>query len=422
MRKITIKGPNETVYEYHTKDGLTVFIWPNKFDNEVALNLGVKYGSIHTSFEVKNQIIKVPNGTAHFLEHIKFNESKDKTAHDYYFNHGSYVNAYTTYDHTLYEVISQNSVEEDLKHLIYFVYNPFFTEELIEKEKPIIIEESKSVLDNPYNISYEKLTNNLYIESNRKNLITGKEEDIKKINIDDINNVFNNYYHPRNMFLVICGNVNPNKIIDIIEEEMAKYSFKKYSNPKWLCNKEPNKVHKKLDEIKVNVAMPKLMMGIKIPLTNLKDFNKREVLAYSKMLLDMNFGPLSLFNEYLINQDLKDDITYYPSYEEDHLIITFEVSSKYPSKVLDLIIDKFKHLKVNEKDFNRKMKSYIANSILGYESGMEVAVTIIRDYIRFAKITSNYPQIIKKYNIKDMRKIRKHINCNIYSAIILLPR
>lgn len=421
MKKITIKGPDEEVYEHITKNGLKVFIWPNACSNEVSLTLTVKYGSIHTNFSVDNKKYQVPIGTAHFLEHIKFNESSNVTAHDYFYTHGSYVNAYTTYDHTSYEVTCNKDIEDNLKHLLFFVYNDYFTKPLIEKEKPIIVEESKMVLDNPYNKGYQALSNNLYINSNRKYLITGEEKDINNINKEDVINVFNNYYHPSNMFLVVCGNVNVNTIINVIDDFMLSNCFNKYKNPIWLNKKEPLKVKKINDEINVNVSMAKLMLCIKLPITNFKNYEKIKTLNLLNLLFDMNFGSTSIFNEYLVNKDLKDELYYYVSYEEENIIINFEVSTKYPSKVLDLILNKFKNLDINEEDFNRKIKASIAGSILGFEDVISVN-NILRSFcIKYDKIIDNYPDIIKSLSIKDLKNIKNCLNNYVYTSMVLMP-
>ena len=121
MKQINIIAAKEIIYEHTLKNGLKVYIWPYKKNEEISLSLTVKYGSIHTKFKVNNKVITVPNGMAHFLEHIKFNESKDVTAHDYFYKMGSYTNAYTTYDHTSYEVICNNNLKDNLNHLLYFL-------------------------------------------------------------------------------------------------------------------------------------------------------------------------------------------------------------------------------------------------------------------------------------------------------------
>jgi predicted Zn-dependent peptidase len=422
MKKITIKGPNEVIYEEKLENGLRVFIWPKNYSNEVSLTLTVKYGSIHTDFDFNNQVYKVPKGTAHFLEHIKFNESNNKTAHDYFYAHGSYVNAYTTYDHTSYDVTCNKDYKENLKHLLTFVYNPFFTKELTEKEKPIIIEESKMVLDNPYNKGYQKLANNFYINSNRQYLITGKEEDILKITKEDTANVYNHYYHPANMFLTICGNVDIDEMMNTVEEFMLSHPMGSYTKPTLITKEEPLKVKKINNEISVNVAMSKLMLNIKLLKKGFKDFSKIRLLNSLRLLMDMNFGSTSLFDEYLLNKDLKDEFYYYVSIEEDVIVISFEVSTKYPNKVLELILNKFKKLDINEEDFNRKIKSFIANSIMGFEDVNEVSTTIISNIIKYDQIIDDYLTIIKSINIQDLKTIKSRLNNFVYSSMILKPK
>ena len=422
MKKITIKGPNEVIYEHITKNGLRVFIWPNEKNNEVSLTLTVKYGSIHTKFKVDNNIYEVPKGTAHFLEHIKFNESNETTAHDYYSSHGSYVNAYTTYDHTSYEVTCNNNIEDNLKHLLFFVYNGFFTKSLIEKEKPIIVEESKMVLDNPYNKGYQALSNNLYFNNNRKYLITGEEKDINSIDIKDVENVFNNFYHPKNMFLTICGNVDINNIINVVDDFMLSQTFKEYTDPIWINEKEPFKVKKINDSINANVSMAKLMISIKIPLSNFKDYDKIHTLNLLNLLFDINFGSTSLFNEYLVNKDLKDEFYYYLSYEEEYLIINFEISSKYPNKVLDLVLNKYRNLEVNKDDFKRKIKASLASLILGFEDVNEVNSLIRGNYVKYGKIIDDYPEIVNSLTINDLNNINNCLKEYVYTSMILLPK
>ena len=76
MKEIVIKGLDEKIYEHETKEGLKIYIWQNTKLKGSYMTLSVPYGSIHTHFKVGNKTFKVPNGTAHFLEHIKFMEQK----------------------------------------------------------------------------------------------------------------------------------------------------------------------------------------------------------------------------------------------------------------------------------------------------------------------------------------------------------
>jgi predicted Zn-dependent peptidase len=106
MEKIEIKGLKETIYTDTCKNGLKVYVWVNEKVKSTFMSLSVKFGSINTEFSYNGTDIQVPNGTAHFLEHVKFNEKDGSTAHDYFKKLGSDVNAFTTFEYTSYIVLN----------------------------------------------------------------------------------------------------------------------------------------------------------------------------------------------------------------------------------------------------------------------------------------------------------------------------
>lgn len=421
MKEIKIKGANEIIYEHKCKNGLMVYIWPYNLSEEIYCTLTVKYGSVHTKFKSRNKEYTVPNGMAHFLEHIKFNEAKDVTAHDYFYKMGTYTNAYTTYDHTSYEVVCHNNIKDNLTHLLYFVLNPYFTKGLIQKEKPIIIEESKMVLNNPYNQGYKTLMNNVYKVNNKRNLITGEKDDIKSITIDDVKTVFDNFYHPENMFLTVTGKVNPFEIEKIVDEYFDNTSKSKYLKPEVILPKEPNDIVKDSEEIKTTVTKDKLFLAVKIPKKQYKGIPDIRLRILFNILLSINFGTTSEFNEYLIQNNLVDDISYMSTVEEEHIIIIFEVSSSYPKQIVKMIKEKLTKLDFDKDDFNRKNKTFIAASILGYEDATEVNSDIRADIIKYGKVIDNIQDVFNSLNPEEGDNIIKKMKKYDITCVYLKP-
>ena len=421
MKEIIIKNVDEKVYEHTCASGLKVYIWTYPFCEETNLTLTVKYGSIHTKFKVDGKEISVPNGIAHFLEHIKFNEKKDVSAHEWFNKIGSYVNAYTTYDHTCYEVICSQNIEDNLKHLLKFVYNPYFTKGLIAKEKPIIIEEASMSLDNPYNVGYKELLKNLYFNNNKKYLVTGEKEDIKSITYDDVINVFDNFYHPENMFLIVTGNVNPYEIAKVCDKFFEKSQINEYSNPKVITEKEPDKVHKDCKKINVNVTKENLMLAFKVPRKNF-NLSQIETKLFTNILLYTNFGSISLLKETLLNEKLIDDLYYSFSYEDDHLVIVFEVSTSYPEEVSKKIKECFNNLEISKETFERRIKCYVAEDILGFEDPMEVNNTIRSNIINYDKVLDNTIDVLKNAKYEQINLFISKLKKYTSSEVILLPK
>ena len=422
MREIKIKGAGEVIYEHTCKNGLTIYIWPYTLSEEVCLTLTIKYGSLHTKFKSNGKEIIVPDGMAHFLEHIKFNEKKDVTAHDYFYKIGSYSNAYTTFDHTCYEIVCNNNIKDNIEHLLYFVFNPYFTKNIVQKEKGIIVEESKMTLNNPYNIGYKALMNGLYKVSNKRKLITGEKDDIKDITMEDVENVFNNFYHPKNMFLTITGNVNPYEAVKIVDEYLENWDTPKYLNPEIIIAKEPDGVVEKAQEINTTVTKEKLLFSVKIPKKQYKNVSDLNLRILFNIIMDINFGTTSEFNEHLIQNALVDDIYYMVTVEENHIILTFESSTSYPKQIVKMIKDKLDHLEFDDEAFTRKNKTLIAASILGYEDASDVNNDIRADIIKYGKIINNIQDVFKNLSVDDGENIINKLKKYETSYVILKPK
>ena len=84
-----------------------------------------------------------------------------------------------------------------------------FEEEVLEREKRIVIEEFKQrYLNQPYGDVWLKLSPEAYrIHPYRWPTIGKKISHIEDINMQDVKRFFNTYYAPSNAILVIAGNV-----------------------------------------------------------------------------------------------------------------------------------------------------------------------------------------------------------------------
>ena len=74
MNKIYVKGPNEEVFYEVLDNGLTVYMLPNNKVKTYYLTFSAKFGSVYTEFKLEGDksYTKIPNGVAHFLEHLTF--------------------------------------------------------------------------------------------------------------------------------------------------------------------------------------------------------------------------------------------------------------------------------------------------------------------------------------------------------------
>lgn len=410
METIKINGLDEVIYKTISKEGLPIYIWKNEYAKSFYLSLNVKYGSLNTEFEMSGKRYKVPNGIAHFMEHIKFNVKKDVTANDLFDPLGSDINAFTTFKYTSYLVMGTNKIEENLNNLLDYVFNPYFTKEMIQKEKGIIASEINMGHDMPYNELFFKFNECMYHKEKYRNLITGEVDDIKKITLKDIELIYNAFYHPKNMFLVVTGNVNPYEIEKIANENLGKKEIPEYLNPVKLEVKEPKGVCKKELEILANVEVEKAKIGMKIPKIKFKDFNDQQLNILMNIILNCNFGDTSDFKEDLLQQEL---VTYLSASRfilKDYVVIDITIESKYLDEAIKKILEKLKNLYVDEEDLKRKVNSSIAALILNYED-VESVNNMIQNYIiYYDEIITDVKKIYEDITLTDINNIIKNIN------------
>ena len=422
MKKIKLDNTDESLYYDKLDCGLEIYMVPNNNINKFYLTLNTKFGSINTKFKYDNKEYDMPKGIAHYLEHLSFN-MEDESAFDYYGKIGSSINAFTTYDLTSYNVMSNNRFKENLEYLLEYVYTPYFTKELFQSEKGVIEEEVKMYKDDPGMTIVNGTLKNVFVNDERKYLVGGTVKDVKSIKLEDVITCYNAYYNPKNMFLVITGNFNPNEALAIVSEKMKELNINKEFNVKDIYPKEPEKVYKKEEIIKMNLDKPKISIGIKIPKRNFKSLKLEEYLLkiYLNSILDVNFGSTSLLLEELQKGNIADDLDFSIIESNDYFIILFIGSTFYPEYFKDRIIDKFNSLEVSSDDLQRIIKVNISNYTLLFDSAVAVNNYIIDEVMDSGKVNSDFVNIIRSLDIDTCNKILNKLKSYDYAICKLMP-
>lgn len=142
MVAVALSGELRT---YKLPNGAKLVINKREDTQAVALHVWFKVGSIYEDYHQK--------GMAHFLEHMLFNGS-EKYAYgqiDYIVESlGGNINAGTSKEYTFYHItIAKPYWKQAFEVLYQLTQKPLLLEDMIEKEKPIVIEELRRGKDNP---------------------------------------------------------------------------------------------------------------------------------------------------------------------------------------------------------------------------------------------------------------------------------
>ena len=422
MEEIELIGVDEKIYYYKTKSGLRIYMWVNDKVKSMESCLCVKYGSIHTKFKIGKKIFEVPNGIAHFLEHVKFNVSDDVTAHDIFYKLGADSNAFTTFEYTNYYAFTTENKCQVIDELLNFVYNPFFTKKLIEKEKGIIVEEARMGIDDANTLMYFNTLKNALVKSKYRNTITGTPGDVEKISLDDVKLVYDTFYHPENMFMVVTGSFNPYEVASVVEENMSKKEFIEYKNPLVIEENEPKKVTKKYSEEDINIGNTCVKIFVKMDLKRFKDYNLLELQYISDIIFGVNMGKTSEFKEKLIDDGIVTTMGFNINYYDDVFSIIITANTNFKEEFIKRMIDKLNNLYVDEKDFLRKKNAVLATYILEYEDIDNISLKIQDNLINFNKLITNEKEIIEKFSMNDINNILELYDFSNVSVTVFKPK
>ena len=425
MKKIKIIGTNEILFYDKLNNGLDIYVIPNNNQKNFYITYNVKFGSINTEFKKDNEKTykKVPNGIAHYMEHLMFN-MENGSAFDFFSKLGASVNAFTSYNLTCYEVYSSTYFKENLEYLLDYVNTPYFTNELINNERGIITEEIKMYDNNPNTeLTYRSL-NNIFINDKRKYLISGSIDDIKHITKENIMECYNTFYNPNNMFVVITGNVNPYESIAIIEKNQ---SAKKFSNVKYI-NKdviEPKSVNNKYQEVEMNVETNKVNISFKIQKKIFKKINiNNELLKiYISLLFDILYGVTSnLQNELICSKILSNGININKTYTNDYIVVSLTTETDYVETFIRYVENELGNISINKETLDRKIKVLKSNYILHFDDIEMVNNAIQDNIIENGQFINNYLELYNDINIETMQEIIKQIKSISKSILVIKPK
>lgn len=398
MEKIVYEQLKETLYYEKLPNGLDVYILPKQGFNKTFATFTTKYGSMDNTFVPlgKEEMIRVPDGIAHFLEHKLF-EKEDHDAFQLFSKQGASANAFTSFTRTAYLFSCTSNVEQNLNTLLNFVQEPYFSEKTVEKEKGIIGQEIQMYQDNPDWRLYFGLIDSLFVKHPIKIDIAGTIESISKITKDLLYECYETFYHPSNMLLFVVGAIDPEETMDLVRENQAKKDYKNQSEIVRSFEEEPDEVNEKKKIISMPVQTTKCLVGIKA--TNLKEKGKallKQEIALT-LLLDYLFGKSSVHYESLYNEGLIDDSFSYDYTEENNFGFAMvggdtkqpdELEERLKSILLNTNYDQLDEAaleRVKKKKiggFLRSLNSpeYIANQFTRYafnESSLFEALTVL---------------------------------------------
>lgn len=255
-------------------NGLRVFLSENSRTNTFTIQLWVKTGSIHEGEYLGS-------GLSHFLEHMIFNGSKKYPKNkisEVCIENGGRINAYTGHGQTVYYIdILSKAAETAFDIIGSAVTSPLFPEKTFKNEKDIIMRERASYSDNPSYYAMEQMWLSAFSRHPARHPIIGYADKIQKVDRNMMLDYFDRRYSPERSFLVICGNIAPEKAFSLAEEKFGKWKRGAINEP--AIQGEQKQCVLKKSELTFNDPLSRLELAYHIPVASHADIPALDILS-----------------------------------------------------------------------------------------------------------------------------------------------
>lgn len=408
---------DETYYSKTLDNGLKVILWEKKDFNKSYFMMATPLGGLDLNqIDEAGNEYAFPAGIAHFLEHKMF-ENEECDVMDLFSQMGANVNAFTSYSETAYYFSTSEDCIKPLHLLLDFVQELNISEESVEKEKGIIIQELEMYQQMSEVVLINESLSAVYKNHPLKYDIGGDNESVSSITKQQLEECYALNYHPSKMILVGVSSVDPEIIMKEIEENQSNKTFENCPHVQRTYTKEPKEIHETNKSINMDVGMPRVCVSYKLEkMDSPKERNLNEWCF--KTLFDYYFSTLnpkyqSWLDEEIINSSFNFEI----DFGSDYSVILFYSETKLKDKFVALIQDVITNITMlDEQSLTQLKNRYFGMCINSLNSHQHIASSFMRNYFAGVEFFESIEDL-ENMNTKDIEQAFALFDINQCSVV-----
>lgn len=354
---------NATAIDYPTKsivldNGLKVIVCEKNTNQMAQMEVWYRVGSKDEWDGVR--------GMAHMFEHMMFRGSKNFNGEgDIYIKlidkMGGNVNAYTTYDRTVYhqEVQSQH-IEKVFEMEADRMANLILDQKVLDTERQVVGEELRLGENNWYQRMHAERYKHLYPKNHPYQVdVIGFLNEITAFTTQQCQDFYDKYYSPNNAFIVVTGNV---KADDVFEYAKKYFGVIKKQLPVNDKKQEPDVFTNNIDLEEMNIDFPVQIYSYVVPSPG---FGHKDYYAFNLFSELMFSNPNSILNTAIVMEGnlayqinvLSDDSRMYSNYSTYDVIMQAAMGNAKVKKIISKEINDV----INEGMDQERIDNYISN-------------------------------------------------------------
>ncbi|MCT4544170.1 MAG: insulinase family protein [Vallitalea sp.] len=408
-------------------NGICVIGEENPYVRSIALGIWIKNGSVD---ENENN-----NGISHFIEHMMFKGTNKRTARDIadeMSEVGGRINAFTGKEYMCYYAHTlDNHIDVALDVLSDMLLNSKISEEDMEKEKGVIIEEINMYEDSPEEIVHDLIQEKAYSGSSLSYNILGTKESVNSFTREDVKEYMEKHYIPDNIVISVVGKYDFDEMFDKISSKFSVLKKKdKIDRVKELgykkCfvtkDKDIEQVHLCMSFPSVNylskdiyiLSILNAILGGGINSRLFQSIREEKGLAYSIYSYAETYNITGMMNIYAASNPTQIEEVIKAAMEEINLLLEKGIDIKELNKAKEQLKS---NLIIGFENMNSRMSGYgkiklMLDKIKSQDEIIEGINAVDLDgFLRFARETFNYDKmsisLVGRHKDIDIERIKQ---------------
>lgn len=219
----TLAFPDSAAHRELLPNGLNVLVLEDHSAPVASVQVWIATGSIH-----EDRLLG--SGMSHLLEHMAFKGTTTRGANaiaNAIQDEGGYINAYTSFDRTVYWVdVPSSGVRSCLEILTDAALRSTLPADEYVKEQEVIRREFAMLADDPDRVNSQLLFATAYREHPYRHPIIGHLPMFNALTRDQVMGYYQTRYVPNNMTVVVAGDVRTEDVLAQVRELFATQDAK----------------------------------------------------------------------------------------------------------------------------------------------------------------------------------------------------
>ncbi len=397
-------------------NGLRLMVEPMESVRSVTVGIWIKCGSRYESTD--------RHGVSHLLEHMLFKGTDTRTAKDIaeqVDSIGGHLNAFTSKEYTcIYLKVIDDHFETALEILSDMYFNSKFSEDELQKERQVIVEELKMYEDTPDEYVHDLLLEACYGQHELAHNILGDRDSIVDLSSEVLTNHHQSHFLPEKTVVSVSGNIEYQRAYNFVDKLFGKFPYQDKGETivTDIPDYQTGRIVKKKDTEQVHYCLA--FPGVPVTSKNLYHLG---------LLNNILGGSMSskLFQEIReVNGLCYAVYSYYLNFIDSGLFVIYagfspENFSDTNEKIWD-IINNVKVGSITQQELQRSKEQVKGNILMGLESTSNRMARLGRDELLKERILT-YDEIInliEQVTVEELTSMAQNIFQKDKSAVSVI--